>query len=39
MQLRSHNVGLATVVLRLIQPLTQIKYTEKKDSMLTFQKK
>ena len=39
MQLRSHNVGLAAIVLRLIQPLTQIKYTEKKDSMLTFQKK
>ena len=30
MKLRSHNVGLAAILLRLIQLLTQIKYTEKR---------
>lgn len=30
LKLRSHNVVLATIVLRLIQLLTQIKHTEKR---------
>lgn len=39
MKLSSHSVSSAAIVLRLIQLLTQIKYAEKKDNVLTFQKK